>query len=378
MLRVCKLVSFAGEFTLLVLPSALWAIPQAPRVDELKHAAALMEAHDLTVAEPILQSLIKVDPTDAVALNLLGLVKVQQQKSAEAERLFLRSIDAGHGILGPYLNLARLYGSARPLEAITQLQAVFERSPNDTQAQALLRTITTAAAAQSKDKQVGIALLQRACALQPSDPELRYSLGLAALETRQWKLAASAFDEAVAAGLKTPEIHYARARLFLEQSLGPQAESEMRAYLAQRPQDASAQYGLGYILMAEQRSDEAKAAFEQSIKLQPQQTESLFQLGELAVENGHREIAMENFEAVLTRDPQHAGALTGMGVLAYGAGRYEDARKRLEAAIRSAPDYQKAHYYLALTLSRTGAKARAETEFARAQQLQKPHLTSLQ
>ena len=76
---------------------------------------------------------------------------------------------------------------------------------------------------------------------------------------------------------------------------------------------------------------------------------------------------------VLARDPHHGGALTDMGILAYRAARYDEAKVDLATAIESAPEYQKAHYYYALTLSRLGRKPEAEREFALAKTLQKEH-----
>ena len=99
----------------------------------------------------------------------------------------------------------------------------------------------------------------------------------------------------------------------------------------------------------------------------------VFQLGEIALEQGEAEKAQGDFNSVLARDPHHGGALTEVGVLAYRAAKYDEAKADLERAIESAPGYQKAHYYYALTLSRLGQKEQAEREFAVAKSLQKEH-----
>jgi Tfp pilus assembly protein PilF len=111
--------------------------------------------------------------------------------------------------------------------------------------------------------------------------------------------------------------------------------------------------------------------------LQPDQTESIFQLGEIAMQQGDNDAASEDFRKVLSRDPHHGGALTEIGGLAYRASKYEEAKTDLERAIESAPSYQKAHYYYALTLSKLGRKTEADHEFTIAKDLQKEHGTEL-
>ena len=352
----------------------------ANRIDFLTEAASLIQKQDLSGAEDLLQGVLKPNPADPVALNLLGLVRLQQHKRGDAEQLFKKAIAEGHGIVGPYLNLAMLYGSERPAEAIELLGQVFKLAPGNGQAQAQLRVIAKSSALSTSrlgDKQKAFELLERACTLQPNDPELVYESGLAAMDNGLYKEAALAFDRVSRLRPDDVEVHYARARLYLEQNRVVEAEAEMRAYLVARPNDASALYGLGYILETEQKYDEARPAFKHSLHVQPEQTESVFQLGEIALEQEQVADAEQQFGHVVERDPHHAGALTGLGIIAFRADQYVQARSYLEAAIASAPSYQKAHYYLGLTLSRLGSKAAAAREFDLAKQLQKPHLAPL-
>jgi tetratricopeptide (TPR) repeat protein len=357
---------------------ALLAQDQAPagRTETLQHAAAFIQQGDLASAENALQSLLKYAPHDPLALNLLGVVRLRQQNSAEAANLFRQAIQTGHKVAGPHINLALIDGADRPLEAIAELREALAIAPGDKQAVSLLRAIakqSTMNAMQSGSEDKAMAVLLKACSVLPGDPELLYDSGLVAYESGSYPTADRSLTEALKLRPGYPEATYALARTYLAENLAKPAEDQMRTYLAEKPNDPTAQYGLGYILMAEQRIEEAKQAFERSLALQPDQTESLFQLGEIAAQQGQDSAARDDFTKVLVRDPHHGGALTALGVLAYRTARYGEAKADFERAVESAPGYQKAHYYYALTLSRLGQSEQAEREFTIANRLQKQH-----
>lgn len=369
------MVRYLPTVALFVAYQALgWA--QTSRVDGLKNAAAALERHDLASAEQVLESLLRNAPGDAVALNLLGVVRAQEGKPTEAERLFQRAIQTGHRIVGPHLNLARLYRADRPLDAIHQVKEALEISPGDPQARTLLHETareSILAARKIGDQAGALALAHASRAAAPHDPEILYECGMVAVDSELLDEARIAFEETLRIQPQNYDAMYALARADLDESRAQQAEELMRRYLAAKPGDATAQYGLGYVLVAEQKLDDAANAFRRSLELQPDQTESVFQLGEIALDRGDRQSAADSFQKVLERDPHHAGALTDLGEIAYRANEFEKAQQYLDDAVTAYPRYQKAHYYLALTLRKLGRPSDSEQEFERARSLQKAH-----
>jgi tetratricopeptide (TPR) repeat protein len=349
----------------------------AARVQALRLAASALQRHDAKGAETLLESLLAKSPNDPVALNLMGLVRVEQQAPAEAEKLFRQAIkESGNHIVGPHVNLAALYASQRPLDAIAELREALKLAPENAQARSLLCAVvkqSVTAAIQSGDKERAVAVAMKAREALPHDPELLYDFGLAALESGFYHDSQESLEEALRIQPDYSDAMYALARAYLEQSKAQQAEQQMRKYLAAKPNDATAQYGLGFIFLAEQKLDQAQAAFEQSLELQPNQTESVFELGEVALQRGRKEEARTRFQQVLSRDPRHAGALTELGALAYRDADYQTAKSDLERAIASRSNYQKAHYYYALTLRKAGEAAAADHEFETVRSLQKQH-----
>ncbi|MGH9638881.1 MAG: tetratricopeptide repeat protein [Bryobacteraceae bacterium] len=110
--------------------------------------------------------------------------------------------------------------------------------------------------------------------------------------------------------------------------------------------------------------------------LEPSQTESLFELGRIAQVQGHTAAARVAYSKVVAADPHHARALAGLGIIAFREAKYEKAKRYLRQSVAAAPSYRKAHYYLALALSKSGEPAQAQKEFQIAKQLQKKPLTN--
>lgn len=314
----------------------------------------LFAMNRLPEAEAAFHVAISLKPDDGTLRYLLGRVLKREGKSQDAAEQFAAS---------KALNV--LYGPDATLNAIN--------SPQETSILRKMAKDAALAAMKVGDKAKAAKILEKARASLPHDPELLYESGFLAFESGSYQESDGFLCQALELRPAYPEATYLLGRAYLAENLAGPAESQMRKYLSQNPDDATAWYGLGYILMAEERLDEAKSAFQKSLAIQPEQTESIFELGEIALQQGQNEVALRNFNDVLNHDPHHGGALTEIGALDFRAGKYDDAKASLQRAIESAPAYQKAHYYYALTLSRLGQKTDADREFALATNLQKQH-----
>ena len=71
---------------------------------------------DLSRADRELRQILRTQPSDPNALNLLGVVRVKQQQPAEAEKLFLNAIHISPRLIGGYVNLGRLYQDQHNVE----------------------------------------------------------------------------------------------------------------------------------------------------------------------------------------------------------------------------------------------------------------------
>src|SRR5687768_3630353 len=72
-------------------------------LNRLAEAVNAISQGDLPKAESLLKSVLARLPKDADALNLLGVVRGQQQKLAEAERLFRLALAASPAHIGAHV-----------------------------------------------------------------------------------------------------------------------------------------------------------------------------------------------------------------------------------------------------------------------------------
>lgn len=221
----------------------------------------------------------------------------------------------------------------------------------------------------SGDMNSALAVLARAKAYVPDDPNLLTDFGLQADSMHLYSDAEAALQEAHHLAPSDARILYGLARAELDEQKMPQAEADLQAYLKMHPDDASAHYGLGHLLHMMQQDDAAKLELERSLQLEPQQTESWYQLGEIALSRHQPDEAKLDYDKVLQRDPNHGGALTGLGVLAYRAKDYTSAGRYLGRAIVVAPEYPAAHRFYAMLLARQGKKEEAGKQEALADSL---------
>lgn len=85
-------------------------------------------------AEDALSRVLELAPEHAGALNGMGLLVVQRGERAEAERLWRRAVKIAPDFAAPYVNLANLFRTGAPLEAIEHYQRGIALAPDDSQA----------------------------------------------------------------------------------------------------------------------------------------------------------------------------------------------------------------------------------------------------
>jgi len=199
-----------------------------------------------------------------------------------------------------------------------------------------------------------LASLLRAQQAEPDDKRILLDLGILEDEMSLYLDAASTLEHLQSLPPVDPNVWYALARVNMSLGKLTEAGQEMRSYLAVQPQDASAHYGLGTIYLQGLQFGKAEQELKRSIALQPKQSEAYYQLGEVYLDQDRYVESIGEFEKALERDPQHGGALSGVGIAYFKLKQYDKAKGWLLKSVDAAPDYQLGHYYLGLTLARTG------------------------
>lgn len=107
------------------------AIPQKAR-DEYRNAGKKLESRDVAAAIAHLQRAVDLAPQFAAAWNFLGTIAYQTQRFADAEKYFLRALEADQNAYEPVVNLGGVYVTIGRFDEAWKynLNAVLRR-PND-------------------------------------------------------------------------------------------------------------------------------------------------------------------------------------------------------------------------------------------------------
>jgi tetratricopeptide (TPR) repeat protein len=343
-------------------------------VPTVRSAAAAIASGDAKRAESELAEILESSPNDVHALNLLGILRAQQQRHQEAQELFQKAIAIQTDFAAAHASLGLLYVQMGKDDlAVAELQQTLKLDPGRKDAEAALLSIWKAQArrsAQSGDLEKALALLIEARKLNSGDPDVQFEFGMVALRMSLFLDAIDGFDQALKFRSDDSQALYGLGRAKIALAKFDDARQIFERYVQLHPEDASGHYALGFTLQALERPAEARAEYEKSIELQILQTESYYQLGLMELEAGNLHAAAAQFNRVLKRAPQHGGALTGLGRVRFEEKNYDEAVSLLSKAVASNARLREAHYYLGLTDARLGRKEDSEKELAIASRIE--------
>ena len=356
----CRILLLASAFLFArVSLAAQSSSPQSAAL-LLQKAAKEISAGQLDPAEKELQSVLRAEPGEYHALDLLGVVRVLQHQETQAEDLFAQSVRREPDFAPAHSHLGLLYLKlARTEDAIRELREALRLDPRRTDAAgALIHTLQEQAqtASEAGNWDEALRALKDARNYAPDDPDIQYEFGMVALQLSLNEDAAEAFRRTLKVRTRDALAVYNLGRALMEQSKFEDARIEFADYVKMRPNDPSGYCALGMTLAALERSKEARDEFERSISIAPAQTEAYYRLGLLDLESGDYNAARQNLDRALDREPKNAAALTALGRIEFEQKDYPEAVSMLQKAVAGDASLREAHYYLGLTLARLGRK----------------------
>jgi tetratricopeptide (TPR) repeat protein len=267
-------------------------------LEELNHAIALHRAGRLDEAEAIYRRILKVDPDNAEALHLLGVVAGQLGDHDECVRLIERAVSHDPDVAKYHANLGTALMELRRFDVAAR---VFER----------------------------------AVALDPDYTEAHYNLGLA-LESR------NRLDEAVASYRHVLEIDPAHAdacnnlgvALQLDGRIG-EAREYFRRAVAIEADHVHALSNLGRSILEDGSAEEALVHLRRALEINPDDPDVLACIGDALSEQGDLESSEAHLRRAISIDPNHAGARSRLGSLLarQGKGRLDEKLSIMERAL---------------------------------------------
>jgi tetratricopeptide (TPR) repeat protein len=316
-------------------------------------AASHYEAGRLQQAEQLCLHVLQIDPEQAAAMLLLGVIAATSGQHALACNYFrrvaqLRPSDAvAHNNLGGALfHLGHLREAAAAYEQAIHLQ------PSYAEARYNLRITLMeqgkALAAQGQWEQAA-SFFRQAVPLQPDAEDAHNALGVALLHQQNLKEAIACLEQAVRCD---PNSAWAWSNLGLAyHGAGrlQEAVASSQEALRRQPDLVAAFCNMGLAYLSLEKIEEAVAANQEAICLQPDCAQAHYNLG-LALKRSNRLAeAAQAFQQAI-----HFGivaeAYNDLGLTRRMQGRYEEALAGFDEALRRRPDFVDAHLCKASTL----------------------------
>ncbi len=375
----------------------------------LQDALAHLERDDTSAAEDLLKRVLKAQPKESNALQLLGLVREAQARDEEAESCYRQSLAGNSRQPHVHYNLGTLlFRHGRHKEAIAALEEALRQKPDYAEAYLCLGQAQEgkgdAAAAErtylqalrmypnfpyakqslssllidQKRPQEAEDVLREALAVGSPNPQqvaaFQHNLGLALKMQGRFDEALELFDLAQKAVPQMPLVDYNRANTL--QGLGrlENAIDSYRKAIAHNPLDIAAHGDLNRLLYRLGRDDELLSSFDEVAMMHPEVAALTVAKGDFLFRLKRYEEAIETYERAARLDQLHVTPHDGMGLIHARMGNFEDAIHSHERAVTIEPDNAPAWTNFAETLLRAGdneqAKKAAERALAIAPTLQ--------
>ena len=284
-----------------------------------QRGAEALRAGQLDAAAAAFTESIQASPRFAQAYFNLGLVRFQQQRTADAAPLFVKSLELRPDLRGADLFLGiSEYRLDKYGEAAVALKHAAEREPSNPEVAMWLGIAELA----SGDASGAVVNLEKASKLKPGNVDVLYHLGRAYMQ-----MSKEAYERMYQADPNSWRVHEVLAQSFEEADRMEDAEKECRKAIELKSDERGLHQELGDIFWKQNRLDEAEAEFQRELQNDPENLTAMYKLAAVSTERAKPQVAIDLLSKVLVTHPDSREAH-------YQIGRAEAQLGNNEAAIR--------------------------------------------
>lgn len=352
---VMLLVTFFPFFPLSVALAQQTRNGDADNFRSLQEAVEAIREGRLQQAEAALNAVLAVSPRDSDALNLLGVVRATQQRAADAEYLFRRSLAASPTHVGAYVNLGELYiTEKKPQQALPILLTAHKLAPNRPDVNLSLATLY------EDMNQYELALKHlRLIPVSAADAAYYQLLLTSLLKLNRLEEARKLSLEIKGNLADDSEGQAMVAMLLAGGGLNSEALDLLEAARARAPESFPVLYALGVINASAKRYERAEEYLNGALRAKPDDVATLRALARVARSTGNFEKSLAQLVQARRIAPESPGVLYEFGVTVLEMGLYLDALPAFEQLHRLYPRESAYLYALALARLRGGERAEA-------------------
>jgi tetratricopeptide (TPR) repeat protein len=348
--------------------------------EQLERAAALISDNRIQEAERELNQILKIKPSNALALNLLGAARAKQGRFDEAEALFSRALRVDNKFVGARMNLAHLYLiKGAPGKAGLHLKEVLRLEPDNEDARYKLarllfsqgrldecvgfieksiqsRQPTLLSLALLGDAYLKKGDLEKAensylLALNAQSSNIDALIGLALVSKAKGNVNIAALYLSRVKELITtsPELLYRFAVAALKSEFFEDAKQALERAVELRPNEPAYFVALGAVWLKKPDLFEAERVFRQAIQLQPDNAQAQMYLGYTLLKQKRHPEAREWLEKSAQKDASAPETFYYLGLIAQEQNEDQKAILLFEKAIKLLPSFANAHIALGAT-----------------------------
>jgi predicted O-linked N-acetylglucosamine transferase (SPINDLY family) len=319
--------------------------------ETLALAAQHHQAGQLQAAEEIYRQILSIDPNQADAWHLLGVIAAQVGQHESAETCIRRAVAINGGESAFFGNLGNsLQAQGKLDEAIDCFRRALTLKPDDAGAYYNLGIVL-----KKQDKyDAAIDCFRQALQLAPEFADAHNNLGSVLRTQKKLTEAAGCFIRAIELRPDSAEANNNLGAALQELDRVGDAIGYFHRALALKPDYAEAWSNLGNALRRRGQFDEAAACCRRAIELKPDHAEAHSNLGSVLVEQGQFDLAVACFRRALQANADFAEAYSNLGIARQGQGDLDEAARCFRKAIELKTDLVSAHVNLGHTLLAQG------------------------
>jgi tetratricopeptide (TPR) repeat protein len=329
----------------------------------LARAMELHRAGDLGAAARLYRDVLRSEPGNFDAANLVGAVLLRQDNAEEALAMIERALALDPQSFEGRLNQGyALCALDRLDEAVDGFRHAIELRPDFAEAHSALAFVL----ATLERNEEAAAAWRQAIALAPEGAELHHNLGLALIALGRNEEAAAAWRQAIALDPGFAEAHDGLGVALARMGRLDEAVASHRRAVELDPEPAAPHLNLGAALSKLGRHQEAAECYRRAIEIASDHAEAHNNLGNALRELDRAEDAVTCYRRAIDIAPDYADPYTNLGTLQIKSRQYEEAVVSLRRALAINPEIADAHNGLAYALGEQRQLAEAIAHFEKA------------
>ncbi len=214
------------------------------------------------------------------------------------------------------------------------------------------------------------AAYEQMLALQPGQSDALHMLGVIAMQSQRYALAAELIGQSLQSNPLNSAAHLNLGVAFKELGRLDEALSCYQQALELRPDYAEAFNNQGVLLRAQGHVEEAIISFSQAIEIKADYAQAFLHRGLVLHASGNLDEALRDFDRAIEIQPNYGPAWSNRGVVLQDQLRWEEAAQSYAGAVAAQPDFAQAHYNLGNALRALGQFEKAIESYDSAIRLQ--------